>query len=135
MSARKVILGLAMLISIAPLASPKPSPKGTGLMSLPLGGELEAAAPADTIPDGKPRYSVRKTGTQDTKDLNKKTADLKDPDNLKTEVIYDEKDDTYTIGTSFSDSDNTTGKGQGTRRATNTGRSTGNRNQSSSSQA
>ena len=145
MSARKVILGLAMLISIAPLASPKPSPKGAGLMSLHLGGELEEAIPVDTITDGKPRYSVRKTGTQDTKDLKKKTADLKDPDNLKTEVIYDEKDDTYTIGTSLVDDDatGTSGTRGGTRdsgsrggstgRSSNTSGSRGGRGQSSSS--
>ncbi|MBO4550682.1 MAG: cell surface protein SprA, partial [Bacteroidaceae bacterium] len=87
----------------------------------------EQAAPADTVSDGKPRYSVRKTGTQDTKDLKKKTADLKEPDNLKTEVIYDEKDNTYTIGTSFSGSEGSSA-GQGTRG----GSSTGTRGSSSS---
>ena len=91
MSARKVILSLALLASI-------------NLLAMMVNGQwsmVSEAAPADTITDGKPRYSVRKTGTEDTKDLKKKTADLKDPDNLKTEVIYDEKDNTYTIGTSL----------------------------------
>ncbi|MBP5630532.1 MAG: cell surface protein SprA, partial [Bacteroidaceae bacterium] len=77
----------------------------------------EQAAPADTVSD-KPRYSVRRTGTQDTKDLKKKTADLKEPDNLKTEVIYDEKDNTYTIGTSLVGDEAGTGSrsgGSGTR--------------------
>ena len=89
MSARKVILTLAVLISIAPLLLPQ----GGEIEASPRGG-LEEAAPADTVPNGKPRYSVRKTGTEDAKSLRKKTADLQDPDNLKTEVIYDEKDNT-----------------------------------------
>ncbi|MBR6129884.1 MAG: cell surface protein SprA [Bacteroidaceae bacterium] len=88
------------------------SPKG--------GAERGLSAPADTITDGKPRYSVRRTGTEDTKDLRKKTADLKDPDNLKTEVIYDEKDNTYSIGTSLSESEGGTGT-SGTRGTRDTG--------------
>ena len=121
MSARKVIFVLAVLL--VTMAAPSP---------LPLwGSAYEAVAPADSVSKGnKPRYSVRKTGTEDAKSLRKKTADLKDPDNLKTEVIYDEKDNTYTIGTSFSDSGDATGKGQGTTRNTNAGRNTGTRNQS-----
>ena len=105
MSARKVIFVLSVLLGINLLLAS--TVNGQGAM-------VNEAAPADTITDGKPRYSVRKTGTEDTKNLRKKTADLKDPDNLKTEVIYDEKDNTYTIGTSLGGSD-----------ATTTGRSTG----------
>lgn len=57
-------------------------------------------APADTAKNEKKvRYSVRKTGTESQKDMETKTADLREPDNLKTEVIYDEKNDTYTVGT------------------------------------
>ncbi|MBR5776220.1 MAG: cell surface protein SprA, partial [Bacteroidaceae bacterium] len=55
----------------------------------------------DTTTRRKPRYSVRRTGTSDTDDLRKKTADLRDPDNLKTEVTYDEKDNTYSVGTTL----------------------------------
>ena len=108
MSARKVILSLAILASINMLATMSHS-------QMPEASEQ--AAPADTVSD-KPRYSVRKTGTQDTKDLKKKTADLKEPDNLKTEVIYDEKDNTYTIGTSLVGDEAGTGSrggGSGTR--------------------
>ena len=122
MSARKVILVLMLLAasSLLPLlgsaiggaAEMEYSPKG--------GAERGLAAPADTITDGKPRYSVRRTGTEDTKDLRKKTADLKDPDNLKTEVIYDEKDNTYSIGTSLSESEGGTGT-SGTRGTRDTG--------------
>ena len=120
MSARKVILVLAVLAAINMLAA-------MGMVN-GQSSMVNGQAPADTISDGKPRYSVRKTGTQDTKDLKKKTADLKDPDNLKTEVIYDEKDNTYTIGTSLEGDGTATGgtsgtgtRGGGTR---DTGRST-----------
>ena len=136
MSARKVILGLVMLLAINMLAA-------MGMVN-GQSSMVNGQAPADTISDGKPRYSVRKTGTQDTKDLKKKTADLKDPDNLKTEVIYDEKDDTYTIGTSLEGDGTTTGNTSGTRgggtrdsgRSANTGstgRSGGGRSGSTSS--
>ncbi len=58
-------------------------------------------APADTTAQKKPRYSVKKTTAQDAKELKKKSTDLKDPDNLKTEVIYNEKDNTYSVGTTL----------------------------------
>ncbi len=118
MSARKVILSLALLASI-------------NLLAMMVNGQwsmVSEAAPADTITDGKPRYSVRKTGTEDTKDLKKKTADLKDPDNLKTEVIYDEKDNTYTIGTSLvgdQQGSGASGRSGGTRDSGTRGSSTG----------
>ena len=124
MSARKIILALAVLASINLLLAMEQGARSKG---------QEAIAPADTVSDGKPRYSVRKTGTEDPKSLRKKTADLKDPDNLKTEVIYDEKDNTYTIGTSFVGDDasgTSTSRNQGTR-GSSTNRSSGNRGQSS----
>ena len=126
MSARKVIFVLSVLLGINLLLASTVNGQGSSLNNLP----------ADTITDGKPRYSVRKTGTEDTKNLRKKTADLKDPDNLKTEVIYDEKDNTYTIGTSLGGSDATT-TGRSTGGARSTGRSTStsrnpSRNQSTS---
>ena len=104
MSARKVTFALVLLLVINMLAA-------MGMVNGQRPMVNGQAAPADTVTDGKPRYSVRKTGTEDTKSLKKKTADLSDPDNLKTEVIYDEKDNTYTIGTSFSGSDDAAGKG------------------------
>ena len=118
MSARKIILALAVLLAINMLAAME---LGAGNME-----QETPFAPVDTVSNGKPRYSVRKTGTEDTKSLRKKTADLQDPDNLRTEVIYDEKDNTYTIGTSFSGSGDAAGKGAaGTRGQGTTGRSQG----------
>ena len=131
MSARKVILAIAVLASINILLA------ASGMVNGQWSMVNEQAAPADTVPqDGKPRYSVRKTGTEDTKSLRKKTADLKEPDNLKTEVIYDEKDDTYTIGTSFEGSDDGSGKGQGARsRQQGASRSNAGKSQSTTGQA
>ena len=151
MSARKVILALTVLLAdplpASPLQGEGQSPFPSVSIPFPATERPGESLPADTVPDGKPRYSVRKTGTKDAKSLRKKTADLNDPDNLKTEVIYDEKDNTYTIGTSFTDSEggagSTTGRSQGTgtrdgntgtRGGGNTGRSTtGTRGQSTTS--
>ena len=48
-----------------------------------------AQAPADSTQRRKPRFSVRKTGAENQDNLKTKTADLKEPDNLKTEVYHD----------------------------------------------
>ena len=58
-----------------------------------------SAMPQDTIKGHKPRYTVRRTTTETTDDVKHRSADLRDPSNLKTEVTYDEKDGTYSIGT------------------------------------
>ena len=50
----------------------------------------------DTIP--KSRYSVSKTSVQNMEE-DSHAADLKDPENLKTEVYYDEATGTYRYGT------------------------------------
>ncbi|MDE5787647.1 MAG: hypothetical protein K2H79_03770, partial [Bacteroidaceae bacterium] len=76
-------------------------------------------APKDTTEKKKPRYSVRKTAAETRKDAEPKAIDLRDPDNLKTEVSYNEKDNTYSVGTTLVG---------GTAKST-TGTSTGNRNQ------
>lgn len=55
-----------------------------------------ATAEEDSL---KPRYSVRKTAPETLEDLDKSPADLKEPDNLKTEVYFDEATGKYAIGT------------------------------------
>ena len=111
MSVRKYILLVLLLLLAAPSLLP--------LWGSAIGSAAERgmAAPADTVNSDKPRYSVRKTGAEDAKSVRKKSADLRDPDNLNTEVIYDEKDNTYTIGTSLTGSGEagSTGKSGGTR--------------------
>ncbi|MEG2514892.1 MAG: cell surface protein SprA, partial [Bacteroidaceae bacterium] len=55
-----------------------------------------SSAKGDTI---KPRYSVRKTAPETLEDMQGSPADLKTPENIKTEVEYDEKGNSYKIGT------------------------------------
>ena len=92
--------------------------------TIPVQAEASPSeAPADTVQKRKPRFSVRKTGTENQEELKTKSADLKEPDNLKTDVIYDEKDNTYTVGTVL---DNTpAGTGRGGTKSTGTGTGTG----------
>ena len=59
----------------------------------------------DTTQRKKPRYSVRKTTTETSEDVRHRSTDLEDPDNLKTEVTYDEESDTYNVGTTLVKSD------------------------------
>ena len=73
MSARKYILALAVLLAdplpASPLQGEGQSPFPTVSTPFPARERLGEGLPADTIPDGKPRYSVRKTSAGDTKDL------------------------------------------------------------------
>ncbi len=50
------------------------------------------------------RYSVRRTAPRDETDLKKRTADLRDPENLTTETTYDERTGLYSVGTKIGDS-------------------------------
>lgn len=59
----------------------------------------------DTVRSKKPRYSVRRTTTETTDDVRHRSGDLRNPDNLKTEVTYDETSGTYHIGTSMAGKD------------------------------
>ncbi|WP_321438315.1 cell surface protein SprA [uncultured Bacteroides sp.] len=52
--------------------------------------------PADSL---KPRYSVRKTAPEALDDMKKPPIDLHNPENIKTEVEYDEKSNLYLINT------------------------------------
>ena len=58
-----------------------------------------AAAPPDTV---GPRFKVKRTTIQDEEEP-KASIDLKDPENLKTEAEYNEKEDTYRLGTKLGD--------------------------------
>ncbi len=61
----------------------------------------EPPAEADTI---RPRFSVKRTIPRNEDDLERKSMDLKDPDNLTTDTVYDPKTGNYTIGTKMGDS-------------------------------
>ena len=50
------------------------------------------------------RYAVQKTSPTNEKDLERKPADLRNPENLTTETTYDEKTHTYIVGNKIGDS-------------------------------
>lgn len=52
----------------------------------------------------QPRFKVKPTTVQNEKDIQHRSGDLKDPENLKSEVFYDEKTGTYRLGTKLGDS-------------------------------
>ena len=76
---------------------------GMGSAPSPRLPQSQAAAPAepDTL---KPRFSVKRTAPQDEDDLKQRSMDLRDPDNLTTDTVYDPKTGNYTIGTKLGDS-------------------------------
>ena len=92
MSARKIILFL-LTFSLVVLVSP--------VAATPTGDGDEEPVDTTKVQDKKARFGVKKTTVEGQEDLKEKTADLRDPDNVETTVTYDEKDNTYTIGTSL----------------------------------
>ena len=65
-------------------------------------------AKEDTAKTRKPRYSVRRTSTETTDDVKHRSTDLQNPDNLKTDVTYDETSGTYHVGTTMVKTDGKT---------------------------
>ena len=57
---------------------------GAAFLHIPW-NEIPAPAEPDTI---RPRFSVKRTAPRDEDDLKKRSLDLKDPDNLKTDTVY-----------------------------------------------
>ena len=81
------------------------------------GGELGSAMSASSLSLGEGggrgfiseapdtvRYAVQKTSPDNEKDLERKPADLRNPENLTTETTYDEKTHTYIVGNKIGDS-------------------------------
>ena len=56
----------------------------------------QAREAKDTIPA---RYPVAKTVPENLNDLERHAMDLRNPDNIVSDTIYNEKDTTYTIAT------------------------------------
>ena len=50
------------------------------------------------------RFTISKTAPETEKDLERKVADLRNPDNLTTETTYDEKNHMYIVGNKIGDS-------------------------------
>ena len=129
MSARKFIILFLAAAGIEVLTA------GNAMApALPAEETPPTEATADTAKQKRPRFSVRRTAVQDQKDLKDHPADLRNPDNVTTTVTYDERDDTYTVGTSLGGGQQTTGNRQrstgGGQRTTGSGqRTTDNRQQ------
>ncbi len=86
-----------MTLNVVALASVRPAISASDRPAAPS----EFVAPKDTVSNKKPRYSVKRTTGDTQEDMEKKAIDLRDPSNLKTQVDYDETDNTYTVGTTL----------------------------------
>ena len=64
-----------------------------------LCGYAQGGAKNDSV-----RYAVQKTSPTNEKDLERKVADLRNPENLTTETSYDEKNHMYIVGNKIGDS-------------------------------
>lgn len=79
------------------------------MLAMLLGGVsvvwAAVSEPEDTVEVAvKPRFEVAKTSPDNEDDLTKKTADLRDPDNLTTTTTYDDRTHTYVVGKKVGDS-------------------------------
>ena len=95
-ASKHIICSLLMIIGICTWAS-----AGVGSFQEFLSTRTAVQDEKDTI---KPRYSVRRTATNTEDDFKKRSMDLREPENLKTDTVYDTKTGTYTIGTKLGDS-------------------------------
>ena len=96
---KKVLIRLCYVILLATSANAL-ADMGGNAMRFP---RLQAEAPAE--PDSiRPRFSMKRTAPQEEADLEHKSMDLKDPDNLVTDTVYDPKTGNYTVGTKIGDS-------------------------------
>ena len=75
-----------------------------GSLAFPTKGKAEPVVVLGDTIETKPRYEVAKTSPDSEEDLQKKTADLKDPENVVTTTVYDENTNTYTVGKKLGDS-------------------------------
>lgn len=87
----KLVLLLSLLVVVMSVGA-------TDLAVFPraVSHKPQQKVPADTL---KPRFKVRPTSAKSEDDVEKKAADLKEPENIKTDVYYDEKTNTYRLGT------------------------------------
>jgi cell surface protein SprA len=87
---------------LAALGGDDVNKRKTGVKAQPKAIETEN----DSIPDSllHPRWKIQRTSPIDNSDLKKNSADLKMPDNLKQQVVYNDSIDTYIIGSKIGDS-------------------------------
>ncbi len=82
-----------LLFTLASVVSAAVTHSGSGFFAV---GTETAVAETDSV---KPRFKVKPTTAQDEKDIRKQPADLKDPENLHSDVFYDEETGIYRMGT------------------------------------
>ncbi|MCF0198699.1 MAG: cell surface protein SprA, partial [Bacteroidaceae bacterium] len=66
---------------------------------------VSAEAPNDSVLSKRPRHHSKKTSATTQSEAETKPIDLRDPDNLQTEVSYNEDDNTYSVGTTLTKPD------------------------------
>ena len=104
----KIFLLLTAVTTVARLTARAVA--GSGEATNPTAGTPAEGTRSAGNPDGsatrtdsvKPRYSVRRTTLQSA-DEKAPTADLRNPENLRTDVFYDEATGTYRLGTKLGD--------------------------------
>jgi cell surface protein SprA len=87
---------------LAALGGDDVNKRKTGVKAQPKAIETEN----DSIPDSllHPRWKIQRTSPIDNSDLKKNSTDLKMPDNVKQQVVYNDSIDTYIIGSKIGDS-------------------------------
>src|SRR5574344_1515942 len=97
-----IVLLFMSINVLAALGGDDVNKRKTGVKAQPKAIETEN----DSIPDSllHPRWKIQRTSPIDNSDLKKNSADLKMPDNLKQEVVYNDSIDTYIIGSKIGDS-------------------------------
>ena len=104
----KIFLLLTAVTTVARLTARAVA--GSGEPANPTAGAAAEGTRSAGNPDGsatrtdsvRPRYSVRRTTLQSA-DEKAPTADLRNPENLRTDVFYDEATGTYRLGTKLGD--------------------------------
>ncbi len=86
-----------MMLNVVATAAMRPAISSAERLAAPS----EFSAPKDTLTQKKARYSVKRTTADTQEELESKAIDLRDPSNLKTQVDYDETDNTYTVGSTL----------------------------------
>jgi len=108
---QKIVIA-ALLLAVTSVAAksfiglghPGPErPKTQSGKSVRTDEEAKKALTTPVAPPDSIRFPVKKTSVQSEADESSVSTDLKDPDNLKTEVYYDEETDTYRYGTKLGD--------------------------------
>lgn len=108
---KKILYTLLIAVSVNTLANLNgTNPYKASWLFSPVENLKESTSPTATkltaVPDSvkKPRYSVKRTSMITEEDLNKTVADLRDPENLKTDTTYNEQGNYYFIGRKIGDS-------------------------------